>query len=319
MLTCAPGRVALFAMGNVNISELLKKRRWPLLSFEFFPPKDDDGLKALVKAAEQLRAAKPDFVTVTYGAGGSTRERTFQVCRILHDMGFAPVMPHLTCVGSSQAELHAVIDSIHHDGYRNIMALRGDPPKGETVFTPAKDGLSYASELVALIRQQHPDIGCGVAGYPEMHPEATSAEDDIRHLADKVRAGADFVTTQLFFDNKLYFNFVERCRKAGIHQPILPGLLPAISVKQVQRMTSRCKAALPPTLLQRMEAAGAEGPKAEEVGIAWAVDQIEELLRYGVPGIHLYVLNRSKVALSPALLDCFLRRRRVTPDAAGFK
>lgn len=302
---------------NAPIIELLINRRWPLLSFEFFPPKDDAGMQALKAAAGQLRAAKPDFVTVTYGAGGSTRQRTLDVCDLLRATGFDPVMPHLTCVGSSRVELIEIVDDIYERGYRNIMALRGDPPKGETVFQVARDGLAHASDLVALIRDRHPDICCGVAGYPETHPEAPSPEADIRNLAKKMRAGGAFATTQLFFDNRVYFDFVKRCREANILDQIVPGLLPAISLKQARRMSERCHAALPAKLAAHMEAAGGEGPKAEEAAILWTVSQIEELLRYGVPGIHLYVLNRSKAALSPQLMDCFLRRRRGAPQAPG--
>lgn len=297
---------------NAPIIDLLINRRWPLLSFEFFPPKDDAGMQALETAASQLRAAKPDFVTVTYGAGGSTRHRTLEVCDLLRAAGFDPVMPHLTCVGSSRAELASIVDEIYERGYRNIMALRGDPPKGETTFRAAPDGLAYASDLVRLIRDRHPDICCGVAAYPEIHPEAVSAEEDLRNLGRKMAAGGAFSTTQLFFDNRTYFDFVKRCRAAGILDPIVPGLLPAISLKQARRMSERCRASLPAKLAAQMEAAGGEGPKAEEVAILWAVNQIEELLRYGVPGIHLYVLNRSKVALAPQLMDCFLRRRRAS-------
>lgn len=294
---------------DVLISDLLSRRRGPLLSFEFFPPRDEAGMATLKKAAEALKAAQPDFVTVTYGAGGSTRRRTMEVCDLLREMGFSPVMPHLTCVGSSRNELTDIINDIYRRGYRNIMALRGDPPKGETAFRAHPDGLLHASDLIRLIRHQHPDICCGAAGYPETHPEAESPEADIRHLKEKLDAGASFVTTQLFFDNRLYFSFVERCRAAGIEQPIIPGLLPAMSLDQARRMCERCKATLPAELARRMAEAGSAGPQAEEVGILWAVQQIEELLRYGAPGIHLYVLNRSKAALSPQMMDCFLRRR----------
>lgn len=295
---------------DVRIADLLAARRAPLLSFEFFPPRDETGMTALKQAAEALHAAQPDFVTVTYGAGGSTRRRTLEVCDMLRAAGFGPVMPHLTCVGSSREELEDIIADIHQRGYRNIMALRGDPPKGQTVFRAHPSGLAHASDLIRLIRGRYPDICCGAAGYPETHPEAESPEADIRHLREKAEAGAAFVTTQLFFDNRLYFAFVERCRAAGIEIPILPGLLPAISLGQARRMCERCKAALPNELAKRMEEAGAEGPRAEEVGVLWTVQQIEELLRYGAPGIHLYVLNRSKAALAPQMMDCFLRRRK---------
>lgn len=297
------------AVSDVLISDLLARRRAPLLSFEFFPPKDENGMTGLARTVEALSAARPDFVTVTYGAGGSTRRKTLEVCELLRNAGMFPVMPHLTCVGASRDELREIVDDIHSRGYRNIMALRGDPPKGEHTFRVHPDGLAHASDLIRLIRVLHPDICCGAAGYPETHPEAESPEADIRHLKEKVDAGVSFITTQLFFDNRLYFSFVERCRKAKIEQPIIPGLLPAISLSQAQRMCERCKATFPRELARRMEEAGGEGPKAEEAGILWTVQQIEELLRFGAPGIHLYVLNRSKAALSPQMMDCFLRRR----------
>lgn len=304
---------------SIRITELLKDRRWPLLSFEFFPPKDEQGFEALKKAAEQLRAAEPDFVTVTYGAGGSSRVRTLEICEFLRGAGFNPVMPHLTCVGHSRDALAEIADDIHDRGFRNVMALRGDPPKGETVFRPAPDGLRYASEVVALLKQRHPDFCCGVGGYPETHPEAASPEADIAHLKEKMDAGADFVVSQLFFDNRHFRDFVDRCRGANIQQPIIPGLLPATSLKQAERMAVRCNASIPKALVQRMTRAGCEGVCAEEAGVLWTVQQIEELLRYGVPGIHLYVLNRPRAALAPQMLDCFLRRRRLTNPAPGLK
>jgi methylenetetrahydrofolate reductase (NADPH) len=296
-------------MPDPVISDLLKTARWPLLSFEFFPPKDDAGMENLKRAAEQLLAARPDFVTCTYGAGGSTRLRTLQVCDLLRDLGFSPVMPHLTCVGSSRADLHQVADEIYARGYRNIMTLRGDPPKGDTTFKPAPDGLSHASELVALLKDRHPDFCCGVAAYPEMHPEATSAQADLGHLADKLAGGGDFATTQLFFDNQVYYQFVEKCRAAGIKKHVVPGLLPAISLKQVQRMCAMCKTFLPPELALAMEKAGGDGDAAEAVGLQWAVRQVDDLLARGVPGIHLYILNRSKAALSSELLASLRKHR----------
>jgi methylenetetrahydrofolate reductase (NADPH) len=219
-------------------------------------------------------------------------------------------MPHLTCVGSSRAELNAIADEIHARGFRNIMTLRGDPPKGDTTFTPAPDGLAHASDLVALLKARHADFCCGVAGYPEMHPEAVSAEADLQHLKNKVAAGGSFITTQLFFDNRVYFDFVARCRASGIECPIVPGLLPAISLKQVQRMCTMCRAVLPEALGRAMEAAGGDGEAAEYVGIRWAERQMEELLERGAPGIHLYVLNRTKAALSREIVRFFEHGRR---------
>lgn len=295
-------------MPDSRIADLLARARRPLLSFEFFPPKDEAALAGLQTVSQQLQALRPDFVTCTYGAGGSTRQRTLQVCEILRAEGFAPVMPHLTCVGSSRAELHELADDLYQRGFRNIMTLRGDPPKGDTAFRPAADGLAHASELVTLLKARHADFCCGVACYPETHPEAMSPESDLKHFAHKIAVGGDFGTTQLFFDNEVYFRFVEKCRAAGVTQPILPGLLPAISLKQVQRMCAMCKTTLPPELARQLEAAGGDGEAAELVGIRWAERQIEDLLARGVPGIHLYILNRAKAALSDELVRFFANR-----------
>lgn len=295
-------------MPDASIRDLLAGAKRPLLSFEFFPPKDDAAMASLRATSEQLLAVRPDFVTCTYGAGGSTRLRTLEVCDLLRNLGFEPVMPHLTCVGSNRSELESIADEIHGRGYRNIMTLRGDPPRGFSQFRPSPDGLTHASELVELLMERHRDFCCGVAGYPETHPEAVSPEADIRHLKAKLAAGGAFVTTQLFFDNKVYFDFVKRCRKAGITQPILPGLLPVISLKQVQRMCAMCRATLPPALARSLEEAGGDGDAAELAGIRWAEQQIEELLSRGAPGIHLYILNRARAALSDELVRFFRDR-----------
>jgi len=281
------------------ISELFAQSR-PLRSLEFFPPKDDAGVEALRAAALALRRMQPDFVSVTYGAGGTTRDRTAQVSALLREeLGFT-VMPHLTCVGHSRAELAAIADRIHAAGFRNIMTLRGDPPKGATEFTVAADGLRHASDLVTLLKQRHADFCLGVAGYPEKHPEAPSLAVDLEHLKRKVDAGASFITTQLFFDNDLYYRFVERCRTAGITVPIVPGLMPVLSLKQIQRFTAMCGTVLPARLVTRLEAA-AENPDVVEImGIDWALTQIRELLAQGAPGYHLYIMNRAKAALALA-------------------
>jgi methylenetetrahydrofolate reductase (NADPH) len=281
------------------LSELFAQRR-PLRSIEFFPPKDDAGVLALRQTASALRTISPDFVSVTYGAGGSTRQRTAQVSGLLKsEFGFT-VMPHLTCVGHSRAELEEIADRIHADGFRNIMTLRGDPPKGSSEFKTAADGLRYANELVSLLKGRHPDFCLGVGGYPEKHPEAPTAEVDLGNLRRKVDAGADFVTTQLFFDNEAYYRFVERCRGAGISVPIVPGIMPVLSLRQIQRFTSMCGTSLPQTLIRRLEAAGEMPEIVEAVGIDWALGQIRDLLGRGAPGYHLYILNRAKSALALA-------------------
>jgi methylenetetrahydrofolate reductase (NADPH) len=281
------------------ISDLFTQNR-PLRSLEFFPPKDDAGVEALRATAAALQRIQPDFVSVTYGAGGSTRERTAQVSEILRRDCNYTVMPHLTCVGHTRTELSEVAQRIHDSGFRNIMALRGDPPKGETTFTPYQDGLRFGSDLVALLKQRHPEFCLGVGGYPERHPEALSLEVDLVNLKRKVDAGADFITTQLFFDNAVYYRFVERCRAAGIGIPIVPGIMPVLSLKQIQRFTTMCGATLPKKLITRLEAAADNTEVVETVGIDWALSQIRELLDHGAPGYHLYILNRAKAALSLA-------------------
>jgi methylenetetrahydrofolate reductase (NADPH) len=281
------------------LSELFAQRR-PLRSIEFFPPKDDAGVDSLKKTATALKSIAPDFVSVTYGAGGSTRQRTAQVSGFLRaDFGFT-VMPHLTCVGHSRAELDEIADRIHADGFRNIMALRGDPPKGTTEFRAPQDGLRYANELVGLLKARHPDFCLGVGGYPEKHPEASSAQADLETLKRKVDAGADFVTTQLFFDNEVYYRFVDRCRAASIGVPVVPGIMPVLSLKQIQRFTSMCGTTLPQSLVRRLEAAGEAPEIVEAIGIDWALQQIRDLLGRGAPGYHLYILNRAKSALTLA-------------------
>ena len=281
------------------ISELLASKL-PLRSLEFFPPKDEAGVESLRQTATALKRIAPDFVSVTYGAGGTTRDRTAQVSRLLRaEIGFT-VMPHLTCVGHSRDELNAVADRLHADGYRNIMTLRGDPPKGQAEFVPYQDGLRYGSDLVALLKARHADFCLGVGGYPEKHPEARSLEVDLDNLKRKVDAGAAFITTQLFFDNAVYYRFVEKCRARGIAVPIVPGIMPVLSLKQIRRFTEMCGATLPEQLIKRLEAAGETPEIVEAIGIEWALTQIRGLLANGAPGYHLYIMNRAKSALTLA-------------------
>jgi methylenetetrahydrofolate reductase (NADPH) len=281
------------------ISELFSLGR-PLRSFEFFPAKDEAGWETLRATAAALKPLAPDFVSVTYGAGGTTRERTARACALLRgEFGFT-VMQHFTCVGHSRAELAAIADRLHADGLRNIMTLRGDPPRGQTAFTPPPDGLGYANELVALLKARHPGFCLGVAAYPEKHPEAPSPEADLANLKRKVDAGAAFVTTQLFFDNAVYHRFVQSCRAAGIIVPIVPGIMPVLSLRQIQSFATMCGTALPTELRAQLETTGDDAAAAESVGIEWARGQIRDLLAHGAPGIHLYVLNRSKAALALA-------------------
>ena len=290
-----------------TIRDILANRRQPTLSLEFFPPKDAAGFERLKLALQRMLPVHPDFVTCTYGAGGSSREFSFAAWQLLRQMGFRPVVAHLTCVGASRDDLIEQIDRIHAMGIRNIMALRGDPPRGQTTFTPAPDGLAYASELVHLIKSRHPDICCGVAGYPETHPEADSLATDLHHLKDKVAAGADFITTQLFFDNSVYYRFCEAAAAAGILAPILPGLLPVASAPQLDRFLAFSRASAPDAL--RAGLSVADPVAARHFGLQWLAQQINDLIAHDVPGIHLYILNQARTILDPQITECFARWR----------
>jgi methylenetetrahydrofolate reductase (NADPH) len=281
------------------ISELFAQPR-PLRSLEFYPPKDEMGVEALRQTAAALQRIEPDFVSVTYGAGGSTQERTANVSSFLRsEFGFT-VMPHLTAVTHTRAEVAAVAEAHYSRGIRNIMALRGDLPNGMPAATAFKDDLRFGSDVVALLKELHPDLCLGVAGYPEKHPEAPSFEADLINLRRKVDAGASFITTQLFFDNEAYYRFVDRCRAAGIRVPIVPGIMPVLSLKQVTRITGMCGASLPDRLISRIEAAGDQPEIIEALGIDWALTQLRDLLDRGAPGYHLYILNRARSALTLA-------------------
>ena len=267
----------------------------PLFSVEFFPPKDDAGGQRMLETAAAIQPYQPDFVSITYGAGGGTRETTMRYARALKDDYGFEVMPHLTCVGHTVIELLEILEDFAKAGFRNVMALRGDPPKGEKFFRAVKGGLSYGSDLVALIRENFPDFGIGVGGYPEKHPEATDASTDLANLKTKVDAGADFITTQLFFDNQVYFDFVGTCRQVGISIPVLPGLLPVLSLGQVRRFCSMCEASLPSALETQL--GQTEEKKQPLVGSNWASWQIRELLKGGAPGYHIYALNKPQSTL----------------------
>ena len=264
----------------------------PVLSFELFPPKSDAGVKELMKNVEKLNLHNPDFFTCTYGAGGSTRDRTMSIVASVRKTLNLPVASHLTCVGSTRDQLKDYLRKAQEQGVDYIVALRGDPPKGEDSFSPVEGGLKYANELVELIRSEFPEFGILVAGYPEVHQEAPSAEVDLENLVRKVQAGADAIVTQLFYDNDDYFRFCDSCAAAGIEIPILPGILPVLSLKQVQRIASLCKAKLPATFVSRLQEK--DDPEWQyQVGVEHATEQTEGLISAGVPGIHFYVLNKS--------------------------
>ncbi len=261
-------------------------------SFEFFPPKTPQDVEDLLVRAHELKALGPSFISVTYGAGGSTRRNTIDlVCRMQAELHMV-AMAHVTCVGHSQAELLEVLAELRHRGVENLMCLRGDPPRGQSNFVPVPDGFTYAHELVTLARSVS-DFSIGVAGYPEMHPESVDKHHDLRYLQAKVACGADFVTTQLFFENRDYFDFCERAQRSGVTVRIIPGIMPITNYHQIVRFTTMCGATIPATLHQRLEPVADDPQAVLEIGVDWAWRQCEELLAHGAPGVHFYTLNRS--------------------------
>jgi methylenetetrahydrofolate reductase (NADPH) len=263
------------------------------LSFELFPPKTPAGEEALWKHLDDLMAFRPGLITCTYGAGGSTRNKTLEIVTQVHKRYGCSVASHLTCVGATVDDLRNYLTEASSAGVENIVALRGDPPRGETTFKPVEGGLRFANELVALIRLEFPSLGIAVAGYPETHQEATSPADDLQNLKRKVAAGGDVVITQLFYDNADFFRFRDLCKDLGISVPIVPGILPVTNFAQVQRITAMCKACLPDELTNQLQAAGDDEAAQFEVGVAHATRQVRELIAAGVPGVHFYVLNKS--------------------------
>jgi methylenetetrahydrofolate reductase (NADPH) len=264
----------------------------PVFSFEFFPPKTDEGERGLFAALDELRALEPAFVSVTYGAGGSTRDKTLDiVSRIKRDYDLE-AMAHFTCVGATVDELRSTLDRMSELGIDNVLALRGDPPQGQEDWVKTEGGLEYSSELVSLIAADYP-FSIGAACFPETHIHATSPEDDVRYLKEKVDAGARFLITQLYFDNAMYFEFVSRAREVGIDVPIVPGILPITNLQQLERITSMCGASIPPGLLAQLQARADDPEAATQLGVAYATLQCAELLANGAPGIHFYTLNRS--------------------------
>ena len=282
----------------MKITDLLRyarERGEPVFSFEFFPPKTAEGERALFQTVEALRPLAPAYVSVTYGAGGSTRQKTVELVKRLKRETEVEAMAHVTCVGSSRDEIAAVLDEVADAGIQNVLALRGDPPRGQASFTPHPEGFRWASELVAFVRSR-PDrwkFCLGAAAYPEGHVETRDLALDLANLKMKVEAGVDFLVTQLFFENARYFGFVERARAAGVTVPIIPGIMPFTNVEQVERFTAMCGASIPPPLRAAMEVRREDPDGARELGVAYASLQCADLLRRGAPGIHFYTLNRS--------------------------
>ncbi len=265
----------------------------PCFSFEFFPPKTAEGEQNLWHALEDLKALEPGFVSVTYGAGGSTRERTIQLVTHIKERTGIEAMAHLTCVGHTQQELTSIVDSLVAAKLENVLALRGDPPRGATEFTAVPGGFRHAKELIELIREHSDGLCVGAACYPEGHPENPSREQDLKFLKEKVDAGLDFLISQMFFDNAFYFDFVERARRIGINVPIVPGIMPITNFEQIGRMTRMCGATVPMRLQLQMEKVKDDPMAVTQLGVAHATVQCLELLQRGAPGIHFYTLNKS--------------------------
>jgi methylenetetrahydrofolate reductase (NADPH) len=264
----------------------------PVFSFEFFPPKTEAGERNLYAALAELRTLEPSFVSVTYGAGGSTREKTIEIVKRIRDEYGLEAMAHFTCVGATVPELRETLDEMRRAGIDNVLALRGDPPAGEEAWTKTEGGLEYSRELVELIAGDYP-FAIGAACFPETHIHAESPEADIEHLAAKVGAGVDFLITQLFFDNALYFDFLARTRGVGIQAPIIPGIMPITHAGQVERMAKMSGSAIPEGLRRELEARRDHPEAVLDFGVAYATLQCAELLAAGAPGIHFYTLNRS--------------------------
>ncbi|HUB35968.1 MAG TPA: methylenetetrahydrofolate reductase [NAD(P)H] [Solirubrobacteraceae bacterium] len=276
----------------MRIDDILRAGDGPVFSFEFFPPKTQAGEDNLYGALTELRALEPSFVSVTYGAGGSTRAKTIEIVKRIREQYGLEAMAHFTCVGATVPELRATLDEMLAAGIDNVLALRGDPPAGQSEWVKTEGGLEYSSELVALIRADYP-FAIGAACFPETHIHAVSPQEDLQHLAEKVKAGADFLITQLFFDNVFYFDFLARARAAGIGVPIIPGIMPITRVGQVERMAKLCGAAIPEPLRRELHARGEDPEAVLDLGVAYATLQCAELLAAGAPGIHFYTLNRS--------------------------
>jgi methylenetetrahydrofolate reductase (NADPH) len=275
----------------MRIEQILDERR-PVFSFEFFPPKTDEGLVNLRTALDDLKDDCPDYVSVTYGAGGSTRERTVEIVKsIKQDYGIE-AMAHLSLVGNSVDGLRAVLDEIQAAGIDNVLALRGDPPAGETEWIAHPDGLEYSVELIELIQRDY-DFCVGAACFPEVHPEAASPEEDLRYLKRKVDAGATFLITQLFFDNRDYFEFVDQARAIGIEVPIIPGIWPVTNYAQIKRIAELCQSRFPDRFERELEERKDDIDAVAGLGVAYAALQCVELLAKGAPGIHFYTLNKS--------------------------
>jgi methylenetetrahydrofolate reductase (NADPH) len=276
----------------MRIDEIIASAEDPVFSFEFFPPKNPEGERTLRETLGTLGQLGPDFVSVTYGAGGSTRERTVEITKWIKQELRIEAMAHLSCVGEPVERLREILDEIAGAGIDNVLALRGDPPRGQKEWTPHPEGLRWSTELIALIAGGY-QFCIGAASFPEVHPEAPDLAHDIRFLKEKLAAGASFLITQMFFDNRYYFDFVASCREAGITAPIIPGVIPITNVAQLKTITEMCGATIPPGLLLELDRRADDPEAVLQLGVAYTTLQCADLLRRGAPGIHFYTLNRS--------------------------
>ncbi len=276
----------------MRVDELYERADEPVFSFEFFPPKTPEGEANLFRALEELARMRPDYVSVTYGAGGSTSDKTIEVVSRIREEFDLEAMAHFTCVSATEAQLRSTLDELQRRGIENVLALRGDPPQGQEEWTKTDGGLEYSRELVALIDRDY-DFSIGAACFPETHIHATDTESDLRYLKEKVDAGARFLITQLFFDNAYYDDFIGRARDIGIDVPIVAGIMPITNVGQIARITSLCGSAIPDALQEQLDARADDPQAVTEFGVAYATLQCADLLAKGAPGVHFYTLNRS--------------------------
>jgi len=281
---------------DMHITEILNRHKISF-SFEFFPPRDARGAEMLFASIADLTLLKPSYVSVTYGAGGSTRNLTHNLVRRIRKETSLTVVSHLTCVGSTREEIARILDTYAADGIENVMALRGDPPAGQRDFVAERNGFAHADELVAFIRKRFPAFGIGVAGYPEGHAETPNRLKEMDYLKRKVDAGADFICTQLFFENKDFYDFAERCTLAGIQVPIIAGIMPLTSRQGMLRMADLALGMRYPAGLLKAVSRARDDRFVENVGVQWATEQVRDLIDQGVRGIHFYTLNRSKATL----------------------
>jgi methylenetetrahydrofolate reductase (NADPH) len=280
----------------MNIRDILGRQQ-PCFSFEFFPPRTREAGEQLYKTIEDLVPLRPSYVSVTYGSGGSTRELTHGLVIRIREHTRLAIVAHMTCVGAAQEEIGSILHAYQDHGIENIMALRGDPPRGETAFVQPPGGFAHAAELVAFTRRHFPTMGIGVAGFPEGHPETPNRLKEMDHLKAKVDAGADYICTQLFFDNRDFYDFCERCEIAGIRVPIIAGIMPVTSIRGMVRMAELALGARFPARLTRSLVRAKDDEYVERVGIHWATEQVRDLMDHGVRGVHFYTLNRSKATL----------------------